>query len=146
MTKLHPRRQLPVLLVLTLIALATTVAVAFAGKIVAGGIYTGALRNKQAISFAVSSNGKDLQVENSFPPLFCQGGAGGLEVIPKPVAISPKGTFKATITYRVIHGKPVAKMTVKGKFSGTKVTGTVRSQWLKAKECNGTTTFSAAAT
>ena len=75
----------------------------------------------------------------------CQGGAGGLEEIPKLLKITKQGAFSGTISYRVIHGKVVAKLIVKGKFAGSKATGTAHSDWLLSKGCNGTSAFTAAA-
>jgi hypothetical protein len=138
-------RRLVRILSLGLIALLASAAVALgkgAGPI-AGATYAGTTKTGGTIVVAVAGNGKRVAVSESIPPLFCQGGAGGIEEVPKPLAISGGGSFEGTISYRAIHGKQVATLTVKGKFAGKRLTGTLSSRWLLVKGCNGTVTFSA---
>lgn len=118
---------------------------ALAGKPVKGATYTARTAKGGEFSLKVSSNGKRVTVDESLPPLYCQGGAGGIEEVPKPLAISKSGSFKGTISYRVIHGKTVAKLTINGTFVDSDVTGKMSSKWLLSKGCNGTTPYSAAA-
>ncbi len=142
-----PRRRLARALSLGSVALLATAAVAFgksAGP-VAGATYAGTIKGGQAISFTVAANAKHVVVSEAIPPAFCQGGAGGIEEVRKPLAISGKGAFKGTIAYRVIHGKQVATLAIKGKFAGARLTGTAHSHWLLVKGCDGTASFSATA-
>jgi len=124
-----------------LLVLATA---AFAGRPVKGATYTARTARGGEFSLKVASNGKRVTVDESLPPLYCQGGAGGIEELSKPLAISKGGSFKATISYRAIHGRVVAKLTINGTFVGSDVTGKMSSKWLLSKGCNGTTTYSAA--
>jgi hypothetical protein len=124
---------------------ATVVAGALASKPIKGATYVARTAKGEEFSFKVAANGKKLTVIDAIPPLFCQGGAGGLEEVHKSLAISKQGTFKGTITYRVIHGKNVATLTIKGKFVASVLSGTLHSHWLLTKGCDGTTPYSASA-
>jgi hypothetical protein len=146
MNRTHRRGAFGAALAVTLAALVGVPAAVLAGKPVKGATYTGTYKDHLGIVLAVSANGKHVSLQESIPPLFCQGGAGGIEAVAKPLAISTSGTFAGTITFRVIHSKAVAKLAIKGKFSGKKVSGSAHSTWLLTKGCNGTTTYTATTT
>jgi hypothetical protein len=139
------RRALAVVVTMTALLAA---AVAQAAGPVKGAKYTGTTaRDSQPISFKVSTSGKSVTVSIAFAPMYCQGGGAGTVQVTKPAAISHSGSFKSTIAYEFApEHKITSKLYVSGKFSGNKVKGTARSEFLLAKQCDGSTSFSASAT
>jgi hypothetical protein len=123
-------------------------AIASAAGPVKGAKYTGTtVRDGQPISLKVSSSGKSVSVSVAFAPLYCEGGGTGTVQISKPAAISHNGSFKDTIAYEFTpEHKITSKLYVSGKFSGGKVKGSARSEFPLAKQCDGSTTFSASTT
>jgi hypothetical protein len=74
----------------------------------------------------------------------CEGGGAPERQITKPASISKRGSFSASIAYEFIFThKITAKLFFKGKFAGHAVKGTARSEFVLAKGCDGSTTFSA---
>jgi hypothetical protein len=139
------RRALAVAVAVT--ALLAT-AVAHAASPVKGAKYTGTtVRDGQPISLKVSASGKSVSVSVAFAPLYCEGGGAGTRQISKPAAISHNGSFKDTIAYEFTpEHKITSKLYVSGRFSGGKVKGSARSEFPLAKQCDGSTTFSASTT
>jgi hypothetical protein len=138
------RRTLVIAVAVTAL-LATTVAQA--ASPVKGAKYTGTTaRDSQPVSLKVSTSGKSVTVSVAFAPMYCEGGGAGSLAITKPAAIS-HGSFKSTIAYEFTpEHKVTSKLYISGKFSGNKVKGTARSEFLLAKQCDGSTTFSASTT
>jgi len=124
-----------------------TSAVALAAGPVKGGTYKGVtVHARAAISLKVSGSGRAVTVSVPAPPAYCQGGNGPTRQITKPATISSSGSFKGSISYEfALLGKTVINLFYSGRFSGRSVTGTARTEYLLAKQCNGTTSFSAKA-
>ncbi|MGD0455281.1 MAG: hypothetical protein ABSB69_16970 [Solirubrobacteraceae bacterium] len=141
------RRFLALAIALTTGALLAAAAVALAAGPVKGAKYTGAtVHGKQPISLKVSGSGKSVTVSVVFAPLYCEGGGTGERQITKPAAISSSGAFKGSIAYEFTpEHKVTGKLFFNGKFSGHTVKGTARSEFLLAKQCDGSTSFSAKA-
>jgi hypothetical protein len=138
-------RALPRLLAPALVLASSLAAVALAAGPVKGASYSGALvHGKQQITLKVSKDGKSVTVRVAFPPLYCEGGGAGTKQLTKPAPISKSGSFSATIVYEFTptHSRP-SRLVIKGKFSGRKVSGSARSEFLKASSCDGSTSFSA---
>ena len=97
-----------------------------------------------SISLKVASNGKKVSVKISFghPLFYCSTQEQTHVAETSPATISSNGSFKATIAERFSKSVGPAPITqvVTGKFSGSKVSGTIRTE---AAECSGTTSFSA---
>jgi len=97
-----------------------------------------------SISLKVSSNGKKVSVHISFgrPLFYCSTQELVHVAETSPAAISSSGSFKATIQERFSKSVGPAPITqvVTGHFSGSKVSGTIRTE---AAECSGSTSFSA---
>jgi hypothetical protein len=141
-------RQLRRVLAVAVAVTACATAVAQAAGPVKGAKYTGTtVRDSQPISLKVSISGKSVSVSVAFAPLYCEGGGAGTLQISKPAAISHNGSFKDTIAYEFTpEHKITSKLYVSGKFSGGKVKGSARSEFPLAKQCDGSTTFSASTT
>ncbi|HTY96036.1 MAG TPA: hypothetical protein VMB91_03280 [Solirubrobacteraceae bacterium] len=96
------------------------------------------------ISLKVASNGKKVSVKISFghPLFYCSTQELTHVAETSPATISSNGSFKATIAERFSKSVGPAPITqvVTGRFSGSKVSGTIRTE---AAECSGTTSFSA---
>ncbi len=122
-------------------------ALASAAGPVKGAKYAGTtVQGKEPISLKVSSSGKSVTVSIETAPAFCQGGSAGTRQITKPAAISAGGSFKGSISYEFTpEHKITAKLFFSGKFSGHTAKGTARSEFLLAKQCDGSTSFSAKA-
>jgi hypothetical protein len=142
-----PRRAVRTALAPTLVLLLATTTVALAAGPVKGGTYTGeTVRGKRPITLKVSKSGKSVTVSLTFPPQYCEGGGGGTRQITKAATISNSGSFKASIAYEFAPThKITARLFLTGKFSGHAVNGTARSEFPLAKQCNGSTRFSAKA-
>ena len=123
-----------------------TSAVALAGP-VKGGTYTGSTAHgRAAITLKVSSSGKAVTVSVPSPPAYCQTASGPTRQITRAAAISNSGSFTGSISYEFqLVQKTVVKLFFSGRFSGRRVTGTARSDFIYGKECNGSTSFSARA-
>jgi hypothetical protein len=132
---------------LAALAVAASPALATAGGPVKGAKYTGTTaHSSEPISLKVSANGRSVTVSAAFAPLYCEGGGAGTRQITKPAVISTSGAFKGDIAYEFApEHKITAKLLFSGKFSGHTVKGTARSEFLLAKQCNGSTSFSAKA-
>jgi len=129
-----------------LVALAAPAAATAAGP-VRGAKYTGTtVQGKQPIGLKVAASGKSVTVSIETAPAFCQGGSAGTRQITKPATISAGGSFKGSISYEFEPEKKItAKLYFSGRFSGRTVKGTARSEFLLAKECDGSTSFTAKA-
>lgn len=138
-------KQLRRALIFAPILVIAMTAVALAAGPVKGRTYKGStVHDSAAISLKVSGNGKAVTVRIPAPPAYCEGGSGPTLEKTKAAAISGSGSFKGTISYEfVLVHKVVVKLFFSGRFSGHKVTGTARSQFLFSKQCNGSTSFSA---
>lgn len=96
------------------------------------------------LSLKVSSSGRSVTAHMITLPQFCEGGSAGTKQITKPATISQSGSFVAHISYEFEpEHKIIAKLTLTGKFSGKKATGRAKSEFLLAKQCNGSTSFTA---
>ncbi len=85
-----------------------------------------------------------MQVSIPIAPDYCNTPGRPLVQLTKPAKISKSGAFSGTISYELILKPQItAKTCFKGRFSGKKVTGTVRSEFLLVKGCDGSTSFSA---
>jgi len=129
------------------IALAATPAVALAAAAIKGATYTGStVRDKAPITLKVSKSGKSVTVNAPVAPLYCEGGGGPERQITRAAGISQGGSFSGSIGYEfVLTHKLTARLFFKGKFSGHAVKGTARSEFVLAKSCDGSTTFTAKA-
>jgi hypothetical protein len=125
-----------------LLALTT---VALAAGPVKGATYTGTTAHgNAAISLKVSKSGKSVTVNAPSAPIYCQGGGAGTRQITRAATISPSGSFKGSITYEFVPTHRItAHLRFAGKFSGHAVKGTARSEFPLAKQCDGSTSFSA---
>ena len=136
--------------VLALVAVLATAAAALAANPVKGAKYSGKIKANDglAISFKVSSNGKDVvKMKVPQPPIFCQGGGPPPPQKPaKPALISSTGTFKETLQYVSSTGSVVATLKVSGAFhADRKESGKVKVSW-SAASCNGSAPYSTKAT
>lgn len=137
---------------LALVAVVATAATALAASPsqVKGAKYSGKINadNGLAISFKVSSNGKDVvKMKVLQPPIFCQGGGPPPPQKPaKPAPISSTGTFKETLRYLSGTGSVIATLKVTGAFHAhRKESGKVKVSW-SAASCNGSAPYSTKAT
>jgi hypothetical protein len=121
--------------------------IALAAGPMKGKTYGGSLvRGNVPITLKVAKNGKAVTVSVERPPLYCEGGGVGGRQITKPATISKSGSFSATIVYEFTPNHTTnSKLLVKGKFSGSKVSGSARSEFKLAASCDGSTSFSAKA-
>jgi hypothetical protein len=136
-------KQLRAALALVIVASMAPAAVALGASAVKGATYTGAVaRNKEPISLKVSNSGKAVTVSLASAPLYCEGGGAGTRQITKAASISKSGSFKGSIAYEFqpTH-RTTARLFFSGRFSGRNVEGTARSEFLLAKQCDGSTTF-----
>ena len=102
------------------------------------------MQGTAAITLKVSKSGNSVTVNAPRAPLYCEGGGAPERQITKPASISKGGSFSGSIAYEFIFThKITAKLLFKGKFSGHAVKGTARSEFVLAKGCDGSTTFSA---
>jgi hypothetical protein len=131
-------------LVSTAILLLALTSVALAGP-VKGATYTGTTSHgNAAISLKVSKSGKSVTVNAPFAAIYCEGGGAGTRQITRAATISPGGSFKGSITYEFVPTHRItAHLRFAGKFSGHAVKGTARSEFPLAKQCDGSTRFSA---
>lgn len=104
------------------------------------------LRAGGNIILQVAGNGKSVTVRfsSSSPVLYCNTTKTLQVQKTKPAPISGSGTFRASISQRFQTGPGPAPITqvVSGRFSGSKVSGTISTQ---AAECSGSASFSARA-
>ncbi|HUA74933.1 MAG TPA: hypothetical protein VL988_09280 [Solirubrobacteraceae bacterium] len=149
-------RQLRRVLGIAALAALATAAVALAAGPKKGATYSGILSgpSKEPITLKVAKNGKSVTFSVQAAPLYCEGGGAGERQISAPAPIAKDGSFSGTIAYEFVPThKKTTKLYVKGKFSGSSVKGTARSEFgltspQAAKElakCNGSTTYSAKA-
>jgi hypothetical protein len=98
------------------------------------------------MTLKVARNGKTVIVHfaSSKPILYCETSMALRVQTDKPAKISSSGSFRATIDERFSPGPGPSAIVqvVSGKFSGSKVHGTIRTE---AGECSGSTSFSASA-
>jgi hypothetical protein len=139
------RRRTSLSLLLATAALLLLAALAIATPLKKNATYKGTTAHDGLpISFKVSSSGKTAKANMMVAPAYCEGGSAGVIQLTKPASISSKGAFKGTISYEFApEHKIIAKAYFSGKFSGKSVKGTLRSEFLLAKQCSGSTTFSA---
>ena len=140
-------KQLRLALALAITACAATGAVALAANVVRGATYTGTVvHTKEPITLKAAKSGKAVTVSVAFPPLYCEGGGVGTRQITKAAPIAKNGSFKASIAYEFqpTH-RTTAHLLLSGRFSGQTVKGTARSEFPLAKQCDGSTTFTAKA-
>ena len=138
-------RQALALAVVLLLAGGT---LAFAAALKKGASYTGStVKGSEPISLKVSSSGRTVTASIAFAPQFCENGGGvGTKQITKPASISKSGSFQAKISYEFApEHSIIATLEISGKFSGAKVSGKTTSAFKVAKQCDGTTSFSAKA-
>jgi hypothetical protein len=143
---IRPRRISAVLaLAITAVMALTSVGLAVALK--KGGSYAGQIvQGHEPITVKVSSSGKTAKASVQFAPIFCEGGGAGERQLAKPAPISKAGKFREVISYEFVPThKVTGKLYVKGTFKGKKLTGTARSEFLLAKQCDGSARFSASA-
>jgi hypothetical protein len=131
---------------LAIVAVLATATVAMAANPVKGAKYSGTINvnGGLAISFKVTSNGKDVVKMNvPQPPIFCQGGGPPPpQKRAKPAPISSRGTFKEKLKYVSSTGSVVATLQVTGKFQAHhKESGKVTVSW-SAASCNGSALYS----
>jgi hypothetical protein len=148
-------RQLRRVLGIAALTALATAAVALAAGPKKGATYSGILgHSKEPITLKVAKNGKSVTISVQTAPLYCEGGSAGERQISTPAPISKDGGFSGTIAYEFVPThKKTTKLHVTGKFSGSSVKGSARSEFgltslQAAKElakCNGSTTFSAKA-
>jgi hypothetical protein len=136
-------------LAITMLALLACATIAFAAGPLKGRTYTGTLAQGHVrIVLKVSGSGRSVLVSAPYAPLFCEPGGAGERVIARPVPIAANGRFSGTISYELRPTHAIlSRLIFSGRFSGAKVTGTGRSEFLLAaiKHCGGTTSFSAKA-
>jgi hypothetical protein len=153
------RRAVTPAVALAMLGAAGAQALASTAKPVHGATYAGeitrvvhsggkTLRSKLPISFAVSANGKSVSAFTftSFYPIYCQGGGFGSPQA-KSGKISEKGKFKVSLPlyFAPLHAHE-GFLVVSGTFGKhNKVSGTVFTDFTKAKTCRGTSKFSAKA-
>ena len=149
---MNNRLRSTVALTLPALVLALTLAFASIGLAVPlkkGGTYAGKTVHQptEALSLKVASSGRTVTANMVFPPQFCElGGGVGTKQITAPASISGSGSFHARISYEfTLTHKIVARVNITGRFSGKKATGKLSSEFPLAKQCNGTTSFSARA-
>jgi hypothetical protein len=108
--------------------------------------YEGAtVRGKAAMTLKVAKTGKTVTVSLPILPTYCAT-PGHVQVQKtSPAKISSKGAFSGTISYEgLFTSGTTGKAYFKGKFNGRRASGTVRSEFLQVKGCDGSTTFSVA--
>jgi len=99
---------------------------------------------KRPLTLKVSGDGRSITMNVPFPPLFCRGGGALERQITRPAAIGANGRFRGSITYeyKLNHRRNI-RLYFSGRFSGRSITGTVRAEYLRAPQCNGSTGYSA---
>lgn len=126
-----------------------TASMALAAGPIKGRTYTGTLAHGPVrIVLKVAKSGRSVLVSAPYAPIYCGPGAAGGRGLTHAVAISARGKFSATITYELKTGHvKLSTLSITGRFSGPKVTGTGRTEFLPAvlAHCDGSTTFSAKA-
>jgi hypothetical protein len=137
------RSRVSIAIVLAVAIGAQLTALALAAQPFKGRVYAGqTAHEKDFISATVSKNGKTVTLNIPALPLYCQGGGGPTTQVTKPARLSSTGAFTATIAYQA-EGKTAFKAQIRGTFvKKGLIKGTVRSEYA-AKDCNGSTTFSA---
>jgi hypothetical protein len=140
MTRSVPLR-VPLTALILVLALAAT---ALAAQPTKGRSYAGqTAHEKDAVILTVSKSGKTLIATVPIAPLYCQGGGGPTKQVTKAVPISSNGSFSGTIHYQS-QGKTAYEVLFAGQFtSASMARGTVRSKFLHAPSCSGSTTFTA---
>jgi hypothetical protein len=140
-------KQLRRVLVFVPVIVIASGAVALAAGPVRGGTYRGnTAHGRDAVTLKVSRNGRSVTVSVPSPPGYSSGCGGVAVQKTRAAGISGRGTFSGSISYEFpLTGTIVVKLSFSGKFSGRKVKGSVRSQYVYSKACSGTTSFSATA-
>ena len=125
--------------------LAATAAIAVASGARAGALYFGhSKQGARPVYLHVSSTGRSVRFDVPFPPLFCQGGGALERQITHRATISSRGTFSGSILYEYkLNHRKTARLYFSGRFSGGTVRGTVRSEYFRAHQCDGSTGYSA---
>ncbi len=151
-----PKRILTITIALTLAVSAAALAGPLKGKTYKGSTVSSGTSEhgrkflflgNTAIDLAVASNGKTVKVSfpSSYVILYCRTQSHLYSQKTKPAKISGSGSFKAEVGVRLEKGnagEPSVKEIVSGRFSGTKVSGTIKTE---DPECGGTTSFTAKA-
>ncbi len=113
---------------------------------VTAGPYAGMSSEKAAVTFTVSGRTiRSFKTTIGYNGKCGQGGGPGFNIDASKVSLAKNGTFSATITL-VGPGKAVPNHTgtLKGKASGSKVSGTIVDLTTAKFKCNGyTETFTA---
>ncbi|HEV3094103.1 MAG TPA: hypothetical protein VGY30_06275 [Solirubrobacteraceae bacterium] len=134
------------------VALIATTGVAPAASPIKGATYSGTLKLPHAtsvvygISFKVSPNGKNVSgfaLPNGYP-VYCEGGGFG-QVQSGSGKVTRKGTFsvKLPIYFAPVH-QHQGFVIVTGSFGKHgKASGKVKTDFTKAKACNGTSSYTA---
>jgi hypothetical protein len=101
------------------------------------------VRQKAAVTLKVAKSGQSVTVSLPILPTYCAT-PGHVQVQhTSPARISSHGAFTATISYEGLFSSgTTGKAHFKGKFNGRRASGTVRSEFLQVKGCDGSTTFS----
>jgi hypothetical protein len=101
-------------------------------------------RGKVAITLKVARNAKTVSVSLPIEPTYCAT-PGHVQVQHStPARISRRGAFSGTISYEgLFSSQTTGKIYFKGTFNGKRATGSVRSEFLLLKGCDGATGFSA---
>jgi hypothetical protein len=124
--------------------LGATAAAAWAGA-AGNALYSGhTAAGHRPIYLRVSGDARTVTVDVPFPPLFCQGGGGLERRITRAAPIAGDGSFHGSITYeyRPNHRRNI-RLYFSGRFSGRSATGRVRAEYLRARQCDGSTGYSA---
>ncbi|MGA2453395.1 MAG: hypothetical protein ABSG93_07720 [Solirubrobacteraceae bacterium] len=123
--------------------LLATAALALAAGAIKGAVYVGTLKG-EIFTLKVSKSGKTVEIDDAFPPSYCQGGSAGVRQISNPAPISKSGSFRDTISYEFVPTKKkTSTLVITGKFSGRSVSGSAHSDYLLASSCSGTSSFKA---
>jgi hypothetical protein len=140
-------KQLRRVLVLVPVIVIASGAVALAAGPVRGGTYSGSTAHgRDAVSLKVARNGRSVTVSVPTPPGYSSGCGGPTVQKTKAAGISRGGSFSGSISYEFpLTRSIVIRVAFSGKFSGRKVKGSVRSEYVYSKACSGSTSFSATA-
>ncbi|HEY1833674.1 MAG TPA: hypothetical protein VGG08_04495 [Solirubrobacteraceae bacterium] len=140
------RLKLATTILIATIALATTgAAVTLAAHPFKSRAYAGhTAKEKLAVLFSVSKNGKTVKANIPVIPLYCQGGGPPETQVTKPATIHGDGSFSGIIAYK-FEGKTSFRAEFTGKFvKRGLIKGTLASEFSPlAKGCSGMTTFTA---
>jgi hypothetical protein len=139
------KKLLRPMLILCVLAVPAAAAAATPSGPIKGAHYAGVTsHSSSAITLKVSRNGKSVQVSMSVEPSFCSTKAFVKRQITAPARISRSGSFSGSISYfALLNSTKLGIVQFKGRFHGKHASGTLHSQFLKLKGCDGTTSFTA---